>query len=422
MAKVHNMRLLPLIALLLGLLGPQAAQALPASEPAAAAEGSSLVLLPTARLRALAPLLRTTDLVLVESQPTGELRQLTVVTLVAAPPETVRDVVLNVERYPEFVRNLSFSQVTRNPDGTFDHSYDFSYTLFSFGGRHRYQALPRSERGDAAPVEIFDPDPNRNRHFRFEFYGTGGANGATVLVTYGYIGLQHSIDLVTKLLRRVPSLEHGLALMTQMTSTLSVKGRAEQLTERRGVNLPAAGGASYEFLLDRGVVALFRSRAGHLAEMTLIDRSVASPAGLVETARDAARYSEFVPTISSSSEMAPVDGVPTVSLQLSLPLISFETRYGIRATPSSVDMLGYDGDLKDSRQRWDMAPIHGRGMTAQTRLVLRTQQSLDRASLGLRQLYKLEPLFEHGVTLGLQLVLLRSVKAQAERTLASARP
>ena len=55
-------------------------------------------------------------------------------------------------------------------------------------------------------------------------------------------------------------------------------------------------------------------------------------------------------------------------------------------------------------------------------LVLRTQQSLDRASLGLRQLYKLEPLFEHGVTLGLQLVLLRSVKAQAERTLASARP
>lgn len=382
----------------------------------------ALATLPAAQLRGLAPLLRSTDLVLVESQPTGELRQLTVVTLVAAPPELVRDVILSVEHYPEFVRNLSSSQVTRNPDGTFDHSYELSYTLFSFGGRVRYLALPRApggEHGDAPPVEIFDPDPTRNRRYRFEFYASGGA---TVLVAYGCNSLQHSIELVTKILRRVPSLEHGLALMTQMAFTLSMRARAEQLAGPAGVVLPPAGGASYDFLLERGVVALFRSRGGRLAEMTLIDRSVASPAGLIETAREASRYSEFVPTISSSSEMPPIDGVPTVSLQLSLPLVSFETRYGIRATPSSVDMLGYDGDLRGSRQRWDVVPIQGRGLTAQTRLVLRTQQSLDRVSLALRQLYKLEPLFEHGVTLGLQLVLLRSVKAQAERTLASAHP
>lgn len=384
----------------------------------------ALVTLPAGQLRGLAPLLRSTDLVLVESQPTGELRQLTVVTLVAAPPELVRDVVLSVERYSEFVRNLSSSQVTRNPDGSFDHSYEFSYTLFSFGGRVRYLALPRvagdrGAHGDAPPVEIFDPDPARNRRYRFEFYASGGA---TVLVVYGYNSLQRSIDLVTKILHRVPSLEHGLALMTQMAFTLSMRARAEGLAGPAGVVMPPAGGASYDFLLERGVVALFRSRGGQLAEMTLIDRSVASPAGLIETAREASRYSEFVPTISSSSEMPPIDGVPTVSLQLSLPLVSFETRYGIRATPSSVDMLGYDGDLRGSRQRWDVVPIQGRGMTAQTRLVLRTQQSLDRVSLALRQLYKLEPLFEHGVTLGLQLVLLRSVKTQAERTLASARP
>jgi hypothetical protein len=34
----------------------------------------------------------------------------------------------------------------------------------------------------------------------------------------------------------------------------------------------------------------------------------------------------------------------------------------------------------------------------------------------LRQLYKLEPLFEYGITVGLTLVVFQSVKQQAERT------
>jgi hypothetical protein len=156
--------------------------------------------------------------------------------------------------------------------------------------------------------------------------------------------------------------------------------------------------------------------------MTLFDRSVASPTALIEVASQSARWAEFVPTITHSRPAEPIDGIPTVFLQFTLPLVSFDTRYGVRASLASVDMLGYEGDLKGTRLRWDVAPFHARGVAAQARLVLRTQQSLEHASLVLRQLYKLEPIFEHGVTLGLQLVLLRSVKRQAERTLASAHP
>jgi hypothetical protein len=129
-------------------------------------------------------------------------------------------------------------------------------------------------------------------------------------------------------------------------------------------------------------------------------------------------YAEFIPTITRSEAGPPSEGMDTVTLQLSLPILTFETRYGIRVSPTSVDMLGYDGDLKGSRLRWDVAPLPARG-PGLSRLVLRTQQSLDRASLLLRQLYKLEPLFEHGVNLGLQLVMLRSIKGQAERALAT---
>ena len=49
-----------------------------------------------------------------------------------------------------------------------------------------------------------------------------------------------------------------------------------------------------------------------------------------------------------------------------------------------------------------------------SRVVLRAEQHYDRASLIIRQLYKVEPLFEYGVNVGLSLVLLQAILAQAE--------
>ena len=68
-------------------------------------------------------------------------------------------------------------------------------------------------------------------------------------------------------------------------------------------------------------------------------------------------------------------------------------------------------DLRGARMRWDVMP--GRG--AESQVVLRSSQQFDRASLIIRQLYKLEPLFEYGINVGLQLVFLRGVKTRAEQ-------
>jgi hypothetical protein len=411
--SVRTLVLLLALALLPSLAGAQPEQAL------------ALVPLPAEKLRALAPLLRTRDLVLVESTPDGALRQLTVMTLVAAPPELVRDVVLQVERYPEFVRNLRSSHVEVNRDGSFDHTYALSYTLFTIDGRNRYVRLPPDGYSDAPPVEAFDPDgvPRPNHRLRFEFYRAGGG---TVLVAYGYTNLRHSFELVTKMLHRMPSLEHGLALIPQLTFTLSMRARAEQLVGSYGVVLPAAGTASYDFLLPRGVVGLFRSRGERLYEMTLIDQSRASSEAVREAAEKSEAWSKFIPIITESREIEPVDDVKTVSLKLSLPLplLSFTTRYGVRVSPSSVDMLGFEGDLRGSRWRFDVSELPapfgaapGQNFSsgkARTQVVLRAQQSLDRANLLLRKLYQLEPLFEYGINLGLQFLLLRSVEAYAE--------
>lgn len=466
---------------LLGLLA-----ALSAACPAHAAQDNDAVLVPVPveRARALAPLLRTHDVALVESNPSGSFKQLTLLTLVAARPEVVRDVVLHAERYPDFIRNLSNTQVSRNPDGSFDHAFQVTYGFVGFSSRNRFAALPPppplSAAGTPSPealgpedvpsIELYDPNPAPygNRHLRFDFYAAGGG---TVLALYAYTNLPGTLDFVRRFLSVTPLFEHGIAITTALTFVFSIKARAEQLTGSPGVILPAPGGASYEFLLDRGPVALFRSHGGRLVETSLITRSHASREALLDAARQAGRWSDAVPIIGRSVELLGPDDQPVIDLQLSLPLSSFHTRYALRTLGYSVDFFGIAGDLLGSRLRWDIlssprpepppvvdgsaaaatsaAPATHPNPTAamapppaspqptaslspatavqpppatagpppaSSKLILRGQQQLDRASLVLRQLYRIEPLMEYGVNLSLYLVLLQSVRGLAERS------
>jgi hypothetical protein len=90
--------------------------------------------------------------------------------------------------------------------------------------------------------------------------------------------------------------------------------------------------------------------------------------------------------------------------------MSWTTLFGLRRSARAVDMVGLEGDLAGARLRWDVQP-DGRA----TQLILRAQLAFDRASTIMRQLFKVEPLFEYGVNLGLTLVLLRAVRSGAER-------
>lgn len=394
-----------------------------------------LSLIAPARVRALAPLLRSHDLTLIESHPSGSLKQLTILTLVAARPETVREVVWQAERYPEFLHNLSRSQVSRSDDGSFVHSFQVAYGVLGLAGRNRFvERLPvpaaaaddGEARGEARPIELFDPEPGPqgNRHLRFEFYAAGGG---TVFSLYAYASLPSTIDLVRRFVALSPQLEPGFALAAALTFALSVKSRAEQLTAAPGVVLPAAGPADYDFLLARGPVALLRSRRGRLSDISLIARSPASREALLDAVRQSSRWSESIPIVAKSSELAGSDEQSLVELQLTAPLFSLQSRYAIHTLGYSVDMLGVAGELVDSRLRWDIQPLGASGAALSaagsddsaapaSKLILRGQHSLERASLILRQLYRREPLMEYGVNLGLYLLLLNGVRSSAERS------
>ena len=363
------------------------------------------------QVRSLAPLLRQSDLTLLESEPGGKLRQVTFFTLVAAPPALVRSVLLDAGKYTDFVRNFVSSKVTPRPDGSFEHNYQLSYRVYTVDGTHLYVPLPPDPQTAAPPVEIMDQDnpPGTARHYRWEFHAVAGA---TVLVVYGYTDMHHSGGLIGTLIKRVPQLEHGLALVTQSALVLSMKRQAEQMYGAPPL-LPAAGPASYEFLLDRGLLVFLRSNAeGRLAEVSLVDRSSAKTDVLLDRIKRLAEWSSFIPTITKSADSAPREGIPMmVDLVQSIPLLNFHTLFGARTAGNSVDMYGVEGDLRGARMRWDVSA--GRGGMSQ--VVLRSSQQFDRASLVIRQLYKLEPLFEYGINVGLQLVLLLGIKNKAEQ-------
>ena len=101
-----------------------------------------LTTLPADKILTLTPSLRDQDIALIESDSQGKLRQITTVTLVAAAPPLVHEIVAHPERYGQFVHNMSRSDVRKEPGGTLFHEYKLDYTVASVDGRHRYVFLP----------------------------------------------------------------------------------------------------------------------------------------------------------------------------------------------------------------------------------------------------------------------------------------
>lgn len=362
-----------------------------------------------AQVLTLTPLLRGADVSVIESNAGGELQQITTFSLVAASPEIVRSALLAREPLDGIDSRTKDAASPVIPLSSFERDFAIDLGVLFRRGRNRYELLPTDTDSVAAPVQVYEVVKNQElgSYQRWEFYG---AAGATLVVLSGYTPVLHSHGMFGLLTSRIAQLEHGVALVVQQAILQSVKQRAEAAMGAPPL-MPAAGSADYSFLLARGVVVALRTQAGHVAESSLSAQISASPETVGALIKEPSRWSQFMPNIARSVEMASDTDLQAVELTQVIPMLRLQTFFGLRSFGDSLDMLGKKGDLRGARLRFDLQS----GPAASSVLVLRSQLPLAKRSTLLRYVLKAEPLLEPALHLGLLLPMLRGLQLEAEK-------
>lgn len=374
--------------------------------PAALGGEHPITSLPADKLVAMAPMLSHGDIALIESNPDGRMKQVAVMTLVAAPPDVVRKVVATPERWPDFVPNVSRAKVTRHDDGSLDYDFALDLTLVTLRSNNHMVVRPDGD------IVIHDNNAPDGTRMRWSFLP---APGGTVMVLYGYVDILHSNHFVRRVVDTAPLMEHGLALAAQHAYVQAMRARAEKLAPAGSfVPLDAkADGPGFGFLLKRGRVAVIRTRPdGRLADISVLDTAYAPRDKIEQVIVAAGDYAKFIEGVKHSRELSRGPGPMVVySADFDLSVLSWSARYRLTYAPSIVDVVGVSGDLRGSHTRWDLRATGPK----ETQIVYRANQDLRAASpLLLGTLFRAAPFFEPGLAVALGLIHVTDVRGRAE--------
>ncbi len=341
---------------------------------------------PHAELERLAPLAAMADVACIESNADGTMKQVTLLAWVPAPPSVVRDVVMQSDRYREFIPNLTKSSREPLPDGRWRSRWKIELPVSSFEGTDVY-----SIDGDAIVMHGDD-----DAQYRYEMLPVGAG---TLLVQYGYTDVKHSNAFVRAFVKRQPMMEHGLALSAQM---MFVTAMRDEAVRRAGVPAatPPAAPPSFAALLARGAVAVMRA-----GEVSVLERIYASEPRVANAITRANEYESFVPGVDKSYRRG--DGF---YVEMSLPIVTWASTWALRSSPHAVDGAALDGDLRGARFRWALSSR----APNETLAVYRVRQVLDQSSVVLRKLFDFQPSLRLGINVALGLVWMRAIRGHAE--------
>jgi ribosome-associated toxin RatA of RatAB toxin-antitoxin module len=342
---------------------------------------------PRAELERLAPLAAMADIACIESNADGTMKQVTLLAWVPAPPAVMRDVIVQSEKYREFIPNLSRS--TREPlgDGRWKSAWRIELPVSSFEGTSTYWL-------DGDAIEMQGDDDAR---YRYELLPVGEG---TLLVQYGFTDVKHSNAFVRSFVKRQQMMEHGLALSAQLMFVTAMRAEAIRRAGAPKVAAPSTKPPSFAPLLARGQVAIMRN-----GEVSVLDRIYAPEAKVADAIARVAEYSAFVPGVDKSYHHD--DGF---TVEMSLPIVTWSSTWMVKSAPHAIDEAAVDGDLRGARIRWDLSTTNAR----ETLLVYRARQTLEASSLILRKLFGFQPSLREGINVALGLVWMRAIRGRAE--------
>jgi ribosome-associated toxin RatA of RatAB toxin-antitoxin module len=395
---------------------------------APAAHANRLRTLPYGSLRRLEPLAARGELALIESQPDGKLRQISIYVLVNAPPQVVEQVLAEPAHYPEFVPNVVKSQVTGSgADGALYYEWELDVPLVNLKGTSKLFTAPAPTAG-AAPsvlVETIRGDVP-DGVWQWDFLPASG--GRTLLAYHGYADVARSSYVLRKLIAHNRTLEHGAVLASGIVFVKAVKLRAEALAGRgdgrrpridqsreRHIALQSIRGTfdahAIEPLLERGQVALVESFAdGRLRQANLLSYVYTPEPDIFRVVSTPADFQKFVPGLAHSKVLSDDGRDAVYELEIHVPVLpNIEYKTHMRREPANqeVRQVCIDGDAKGSVYGWDFVALAPR----QTLAIYGLNGQLRKQSWVLRQMIKSEPFFEHGLNVSVALATMMAMRS-----------
>jgi ribosome-associated toxin RatA of RatAB toxin-antitoxin module len=171
-------------------------------------------------LESIRGLLEHGQLALIESNADGSLKQVALLTIVAASKDKLASVVQAPGKYPEFIPNLVEQKVTEESKTRLKLEYEVEVPMVNLEGTSSMTIEPDG----SVDVVAVDGDIRRGR-WRWVFQAIG--ENATIPVHYAYSDVTETSWFVKQLIEKQPLFEHGIVVAASTVALRAMKARAE---------------------------------------------------------------------------------------------------------------------------------------------------------------------------------------------------
>ena len=181
--------------------------------------GGGIRLTAPKELKALAQLIARGQVVLVDSNGKGKMRQVTVIENVRAPFAKVLGAVSTPSNYSKFIRAISDVTIQSAAPKEIYFSWKLGFSVFSISSKNRMSSVDQG-----VTLEGLEGDL-AGATWRWQIVPTAPDN--TVVVYHGFADIKKAAFILEKTVQREPYLEHGLMAGSNMVMLRAMKRAVE---------------------------------------------------------------------------------------------------------------------------------------------------------------------------------------------------
>jgi hypothetical protein len=182
--------------------------------------GGGVRLTDAKELKALAPLVARGQVILIDSNPKGKLRQVTAIESVKAPFGVVLDAVSSPRNYPKMIRAFSEVSVASATPQEILFNWTLGFSVFNISSKNRMASVDQGVEIDGLEGDL------AGAVWRWQIVPTGP--NETIVAYHGYADVKKAAVILEKTVQREPYLEHGLMAGSNMVMLRAVKHAVEK--------------------------------------------------------------------------------------------------------------------------------------------------------------------------------------------------